>query len=144
MIMSDLKTYIGVKRIQAKPQERNGKPGYLVVYEPDGYESWSPKEVFEKAYFPITQSNRLTEEDIDSFVNLGKIHVEKRGDKSTLVEIVYPNGWADYEISSCVDPKNYNEELGKTYALENIKHRLWKSLGFVLQWAHHGLKSEKD
>lgn len=24
--------------------------GYKVVYEPDGYESWSPKDVFEKAY----------------------------------------------------------------------------------------------
>ena len=24
--------------------------GYKVVYEPDGYESWSPKEVFEAAY----------------------------------------------------------------------------------------------
>lgn len=43
--MSDLKTYIGVKRIQAEPQERNGKPGYRVIYEPDGYESWSPKDV---------------------------------------------------------------------------------------------------
>lgn len=33
-----MKTYIGVKRIQAEPQERNGKPGYRVIYEPDGYE----------------------------------------------------------------------------------------------------------
>lgn len=50
--MSDLKTYIGVKRIQAEPQERNGKPGYRVIYEPDGYESWSPKDMFEVAYLP--------------------------------------------------------------------------------------------
>lgn len=40
-----MKTYIGVKRIQAELQERNGKPGYRVIYEPDGYESWSPKDV---------------------------------------------------------------------------------------------------
>lgn len=53
--MSDLKTYIGVKRIQAEPQERNGKPGYRVIYEPDGYESWSPKDVFEAAYLPISR-----------------------------------------------------------------------------------------
>lgn len=53
--MSDLKTYIGVKRIQAEPQERNGKSGYRVIYGPDGYESWSPKDVFEAAYLPISR-----------------------------------------------------------------------------------------
>ena len=57
--------YIGVKEIDAEPMNRgdyneyrgwaipeNEDPtdeGYLVKY-PDGYESWSPKEVFEKAY----------------------------------------------------------------------------------------------
>lgn len=140
--MADLKMYIGVNRIYAEPKEHNGNLGYRIIYEPDGYESWSPKDVFEKAYFPITQNNRLTEEEINSFISSSKIHAEKRGDKSTLVEITYPNGWTDYEISSCIDPANYDEELGKAYALENIKRRLWKSLGFVLQWAHHGLKKD--
>ena len=60
-----MKQYIGTKIIQAEPMNRgeynnyrgwqipnNENPqdeGYLVKYE-DGYESWSPKEVFEKAY----------------------------------------------------------------------------------------------
>ena len=60
-----MKHYIGVKEIDAKPMNRgdyneyrgwtipeNENPadeGYLVKY-PDGYESWSPKDVFEKAY----------------------------------------------------------------------------------------------
>ena len=51
-------------------------------------------------------------------------------------------GWKDYEVSSCVDPANYDEELGKQYALANIASRLWKNLGFVLQWADHGLKTK--
>jgi len=29
-------------------------PGYKVIY-PDGYVSWSPKDVFETAYRPVTQ-----------------------------------------------------------------------------------------
>lgn len=45
-----MKHYIGVKMVQAEPMEKDGKAGYKVVY-PDGYESWSPKEVFEEAYF---------------------------------------------------------------------------------------------
>jgi hypothetical protein len=64
-----MKTYVGTKIIQAeemskyKSQDkrysnlpkkdiiRDGKdePGYHVVYE-DGYESWSPKDIFERAY----------------------------------------------------------------------------------------------
>ena len=61
-----MKQYIGTKIIQAEPAYRvDGKvwvksqpvpcghkveDGYKVVYSPDGYESWSPKDVFEAAY----------------------------------------------------------------------------------------------
>jgi len=46
-------TYIGTKIICANPQVKNGIDGYKVVY-PDGYVSWSPKDVFEEAYRKIT------------------------------------------------------------------------------------------
>lgn len=134
-----MQNYIGVKMIKAEPEERNGKAGYRVIY-PGGYESWSPADVFESAYLPISRGDRLTDEDIASFLYNSKLVIEKRGEKSTLVEVEMPTGWKDFEVSSCVDPGNYDEELGKEYALENIEHRLWKYLGFVLQWANHGLK----
>lgn len=49
--------YIGTKIIHAEPcpawkdagDHKVGDDGYKVVY-PDGYESWSPKDVFEEAY----------------------------------------------------------------------------------------------
>ena len=48
-----MKQYIGTKIIQAEPMQCGGvdgiKDGYKVIY-PDGYESWSPKDVFEAAY----------------------------------------------------------------------------------------------
>lgn len=60
-----MKKYIGTKEVSATPAWRvdgkvypkdgpvprsmNREDGYKVVYE-DGYESWSPKDVFEKAY----------------------------------------------------------------------------------------------
>jgi hypothetical protein len=49
-----MKTYIGVKIINAQPRPRisDGHAGYEVYY-PDGYASWSPKETFEKAYREI-------------------------------------------------------------------------------------------
>lgn len=43
-------TYIGTKVIQAtRHQHVDGRPGYQVIYE-DGYSSWSPADVFERAY----------------------------------------------------------------------------------------------
>lgn len=66
-----MKKYIGCKIIKAKlmsehtfiskiknqdiPQNQVNGPGYLVEY-PDGYKSWSPKEVFEVAYREVTDS----------------------------------------------------------------------------------------
>ncbi len=66
--------YIGTKIVRAKLLTRNAfadrkgreQPegernfdvhGYLVVY-PDGYESWSPKDVFEAAYRPVSDDER--------------------------------------------------------------------------------------
>lgn len=61
-----MRQYIGTKIVDAEPMNRGGynayrgwaapvgedqnTEGYLVRYQPDGYESWSPKEVFEAAY----------------------------------------------------------------------------------------------
>lgn len=68
-----MKSYIGTKIIEAEPAYRvDGKTvqpitwpvpegviaeeGYAVQY-PDGYMSWSPKEVFEEAYRPTDNLN---------------------------------------------------------------------------------------
>lgn len=45
--------YFGVKFINAEPQQQHGRDGYKVTYQ-DGYVSWSPKDVFEQAYRPIS------------------------------------------------------------------------------------------
>ena len=69
-----MQNYIGVKLIMAEPmtnaqayEKKTGEKsniekypeqeGYRVVYQPDGYASWSPKDVFEEAYRP---TNGLT------------------------------------------------------------------------------------
>ena len=46
-----MKTYIGVKMVQAEPEVKDGVQGYKVVYaEPDRpeYISWCPADVFER------------------------------------------------------------------------------------------------
>lgn len=56
-----MKQYIETKLIEAEPcpawkdvgGHKTGDPGYKVRYA-DGYESWSPKDVFEEAYRPVS------------------------------------------------------------------------------------------
>lgn len=77
-----MEKFIGTKIVQAEPAHRYWMPdgekvvvphdedkpqkvkdavacenGYKVVYAPDGYESWSPREVFEKCYRRIDGMN---------------------------------------------------------------------------------------
>lgn len=67
-----MKSYLGCKIIQAEimdecsflkeikgqnVENRETKAGYKVIY-PDGYVSWSPKEVFETAYREITNGEK--------------------------------------------------------------------------------------
>jgi hypothetical protein len=65
-----MRQYIGTKIIYAESatrgecykgpdvlsSEKADKPGYRVKY-PDGYESWSPRAVFEEAYHPTNKMN---------------------------------------------------------------------------------------
>lgn len=64
-----MKQYIGTKVISAEPQNNFiNTEGYRVVYE-DGYESWSPKDVFEKAY---KESGNLSFGDAIVYLKQGK------------------------------------------------------------------------
>ncbi len=130
--------YIGVKIVEAWPEERNGYEGYGVRYE-DGYTSWSPKAVFEKAYFPMgDDSSKITEDMVDAF--LGNVSAVQLDDKTTMAKSETLTGFVQYEVSSCVDPINYDYETGKNIAIKRIKETLWECLGFVLQWGRFGLK----
>jgi len=46
-------TFINLVKNESVPQDKEDREGYLVEY-PDGYKSWSPKEVFENAYRFVT------------------------------------------------------------------------------------------
>ena len=64
--------FIGCKIIEAEPckawkdmgEHKTGDDGYKVTY-PDGYVSWSPKDVFEKAY--IETPYEVTQEELHNY-----------------------------------------------------------------------------
>lgn len=138
--------YIGTKLIEAIPAQKDGEDGYKVVY-PDGYNSWSPADVFERAYLPLSINTRLNtdkpsigQEMVDDFI--AHTEVQTLGDKTTVVRAVLRNGFELVESSSCVSKENYSEELGAQICMEKLKDKVWFLLGFLLQTAVHGVKEQ--
>lgn len=137
------KNYIGIKLIQAEPQEKNGIAGYKVTY-PDGYESWSPADVFEKAYMEVDGNPQLpskisiSQKMVDDFIL--ETWTTTLGKKTTVVRALLKNGFEIVESSACVDAENYSEKMGREICMEKIKDKIWAYLGFLLQTAAHGVK----
>ena len=153
-------TYIGVKMIQAEKALRNGRnvyplsggcpmfsdkdvveEGYEVTYS-DGYKSFSPKAVFEKAYMEITgKDNKVSQADVESFI-VDTVDMVI-GEKTSVVQATLKNGFTITESSSCVDPSNFDHEMGKEICLKRIQDKVWFLLGFLLQSGVYGFSYKK-
>ncbi|MCE4544608.1 MULTISPECIES: Gp49 family protein [unclassified Caballeronia] len=131
--------YIGTKQIVAWEQEKDGKPGYAVKY-PDGYISWSPKDVFEAAYLAQGHDgSRINAQMVDDFI----VGTEgTRMGNHTVLLVKLRNGFTLIEESACVDPANYDQAIGEQYALQKAKSRVWNYLGFLLATARNGINVE--
>lgn len=154
-VQSNQGYYLGVKLIKARKAWRiNGSAivydmnrmvqhddvvdeGYEVEY-PDGYKSFSPKDVFEKAYYMILSPNKIQEGDVLNFIKEG--YSLRLGEKTTVVCDTTLTGFDTVGIAACVDPSTYDHDMGCGVARRDIKDKIWGHLGFVLQWAINGLK----
>ena len=113
--------------------------GYEVTY-PDGYKSWCPKDVADKAYFKLNESNdgtKICKEDVEAFIKFDDAC--KVGTKTTNVTITTITGYEINGQASCVDPNQFNIDLGIKIAKPRAMDQLWGHLGFVLQWAKNGI-----
>lgn len=113
--------------------------GYEITY-PDGTKTWSLKEEVDSIYYVLSKDNdgtKILKEDVENFIT--NVDVTTIGEKTTVVNAHTRSGFDTVRHSSCVDPKNYSEELGKQYAMEEVVNDLWAHLGFVLQWAKYGI-----
>lgn len=154
-VQSDQGYYLGVKLIKARKAWRiNGSAivydmnrmvqhddvvdeGYEVEY-PGGYKSFSPKDVFEKAYYMILSPNKIQEGDVLNFIKEG--YSLRLGEKTTVVCDTTLTGFDTVGIAACVNPSTYDHDMGCGVARRDIKDKIWGHLGFVLQWAINGLK----
>ena len=51
----------------------------------------------------------------------------------TICIIILQSGFKVEGVSACVDPANYDQELGQKYAYENAYEKLWQLEGYYLK-----------
>lgn len=135
--------YISVKGVHAEkcPAWKKygeydvGAEGYKIYYK-DGYVSWCPKEEFERQYLHLDCEDKITQHDVDTFIDTVKDF--KIGDKTTVVQATCKNGFVLTDSSSCVDKENFDMNVGKLCCMHHIADKVWFLLGFLLQSAETG------
>lgn len=159
-----MKHYIGCKLVEAEPALRiNGEvvqqeedyidippeatveEGYCVRY-PDGYESWSPKKVFEKSYFQVDDSvvqgeKNVSRRMVDEFVSHMQVFIAPAMEPH-IVRLVCTlrNGTILSEKFDCVDPDAFSEEFGEKICWMKIQKYIEAYLDFLIKMGKNGIQ----
>ncbi|RDY22875.1 hypothetical protein CHF27_011185 [Romboutsia maritimum] len=75
----------------------------------------------------------VKQNQIDEIYNNSKFHVTTMLGKITIVVMELPCGFTLVESSACVDPTNYDENVGADICKSRFKDRLWYLEGYMLQ-----------
>jgi hypothetical protein len=86
--------------------------------------------------------NTITEEIINSKIKNTEYKII--GVKTTICCITLVNNFEIIGVSACVDPANFNVELGQELAYKNAFNKIWELEGYRLQSELKELAWEKE
>jgi len=75
--------------------------------------------------------NRVTEEYMNSRIKSTEYFVLP-GTTVTVCNITIDNGFSVRGEAACVDPENFDEEIGRRISQKNAYNKLWSLFGFLL------------
>ena len=75
----------------------------------------------------------ITEEYIASILENSEFEVFTTFEKCTVVSCRLPNGFVITESSACVNPENYDEDLGAEICFDRITNKVWELEAYRLQ-----------
>jgi len=76
--------------------------------------------------------NKLNLEFIESKIKDKKFIILEDG-RTTICNLYLENGFTVRGESACVDPVNFNKEIGEEIAFLNAKEKIWLLEGYLLQ-----------
>jgi len=77
--------------------------------------------------------NKITQEQVDKLFDESEKEPWCIFGKTFVLAVKLPNGFVIVESSSCVDPANFDIEIGKGIVIERVKDEIWKLEGYKLQ-----------
>lgn len=108
---------------------------FKVIYS-DGYISMCPKKKFLENSYEIS-NNKIPLTLVKSFIIEKEVTTERIfGKLNTVLRYKLANGFTGIEATSCVDEKNYSEEIGTAILLQRLEDKVWFGLGFTLGMAN--------
>ena len=81
--------------------------------------------------------NKITQEHINGLLDLSETQEHIFRDKELVVSYKLPNGFTIAGRGACVDPANFDIEIGRKVAREDAENQLWKLEGYLLQQKLH-------
>ncbi|MFA7188521.1 MAG: Gp49 family protein [Sphaerochaetaceae bacterium] len=80
----------------------------------------------------MSVANKVVPQDLEDEIASEVYHVLPNT-TTTVAMLTTKTGWDLTGISACVDPANFNEEVGRKWAREDALKKLWPLLGFRLK-----------
>lgn len=98
---------------------------------------------FDKWFLPVCEGDKITINDINHIINISHITSKRLDGKTVLTTMDILPEYTSYATSSCVNPANFDMQLGKANSIKKITSSLWDILGFCLAWGRKGLRQKK-
>ena len=76
-------------------------------------------------------SNKIPESHIDEIIEKTNERVWEPFPGITVVAWQLPNGYVITDQSGCIDPKDYDRDLGIKYSREHLKTQVWQLEGYL-------------
>jgi hypothetical protein len=77
--------------------------------------------------------NTVTKSQIDQILDTADKQEHVFWDKELVVSYLLPNGFSIVGRGACVDPANFDIEIGRSVARDDVENQLWKLEGYLLQ-----------
>lgn len=78
------------------------------------------------------EKTKLTKDDVLGAIKKEDYTVLNDG-RTTICQLTLQNGFTVIGDSACVDPKNYDKELGQSIAKDNAVEKVWELEGYLLR-----------
>lgn len=75
-------------------------------------------------------AERVTKEYMES--RIANTEFTRLGETVTICSMTLDNGYSVRGESACVNPENYNQQIGEKIAFDNAFRQLWPLFGFLL------------